>query len=426
MSKVNGFNEGQQEAIFKRNQHILVSAPAGSGKTKILVSRILELLKEGVNIDQFLVLTFTAAAASEMKQRLVKMLDEQIQEVDDDALKKHLLVQKEKMPFSYITNFHGFCNQLISMYGYLVGIEPGYEILSDNKDLLNQCIEQIIDEALNDSSFNYLVGIYFNKPNELKEVFLKFYTMMQSNANRDEFVRKMKEDVYDFMTLKKDQDLANWIFYPYIKYRLKESCIIGLNKLTDLKGFCREFGITPFYERPISQGKGPASKAIPYEAYRKYYLDVLKALDSDCSFGEVVICMKQEVEKSYLIPWKDLDDLAKSKQKEYGTLKTNAMKCLDERYKLLVDTDRDNLAAIFNESKLIILSLIDENGWIWKLEKLFQEKKRELNVLDFNDLEHYATMLLQDTFPVSKALHDKLYEIMIDEYQDSATCKWIA
>lgn len=120
MSQVSSLNEKQQEAIDARNRNILVSAPAGSGKTKILVSRILALLKEGVSIEAFLVLTFTQAAAQEMKQRLVGMLEEEILQADG-KLKVHLEKQKAEMPYAFITNFHGFCNQLIDRYGYLVG-----------------------------------------------------------------------------------------------------------------------------------------------------------------------------------------------------------------------------------------------------------------------------------------------------------------
>ncbi|MEG0368243.1 MAG: UvrD-helicase domain-containing protein, partial [Coprobacillus sp.] len=84
------FNEGQLKAIMQRDSSILVSAPAGSGKTKILVGRIVELLKEGYDIFDFLVLTFTEAAGNEMKQRLTEELNELVSSDIDTQLKQHL------------------------------------------------------------------------------------------------------------------------------------------------------------------------------------------------------------------------------------------------------------------------------------------------------------------------------------------------
>ena len=121
------FNEGQLKAIHQRHSSILVSAPAGSGKTKILVSRIIELLKEGYNISDFLVLTFTEAAGHEMKQRLSEELNELVATCHDQHLEKQMM----DLPNAYITNFHGFCNLLLMKYGYLVGVMPGFTINSD-------------------------------------------------------------------------------------------------------------------------------------------------------------------------------------------------------------------------------------------------------------------------------------------------------
>ena len=107
------FNEGQLKAIQQRDASILVSAPAGSGKTKILVSRIVELLKEGYEIFDFLVLTFTQAAGNEMKQRLSEELHQLVSTDIDLTLKEHLEKQILNLPHAYMTNFHGFCNLLL-------------------------------------------------------------------------------------------------------------------------------------------------------------------------------------------------------------------------------------------------------------------------------------------------------------------------
>ena len=144
------FNEGQLKAIQQRDASILVSAPAGSGKTKILVSRIVELLKEGYEIFDFLVLTFTQAAGNEMKQRLSEELHQLVSTDIDLTLKEHLEKQILNLPHAYMTNFHGFCNLLLMKYGYLVNVMPGFEINSDpsmiKKAVLQECLEKWILE----------------------------------------------------------------------------------------------------------------------------------------------------------------------------------------------------------------------------------------------------------------------------------------
>ena len=129
---INSLNDGQYEAVVTRGCSILVSAPAGSGKTKILVNRIMALIEDdGYNVDQLLVLTFTNAAALEMKQRLQVALDERLQEDINKPLEQHLLKQKQLLPKAYITNFHGFCSTLLKQYGYLINLNSKFDICTD-------------------------------------------------------------------------------------------------------------------------------------------------------------------------------------------------------------------------------------------------------------------------------------------------------
>lgn len=420
MSRVSGFNQEQEEAVYIRDKHVLVSAPAGSGKTRILVSRILELLKEGVHIDQFLVLTFTQAAAQEMKQRLVGMLEDEISR-SDGKQKAHLILQKERLPFAYITNFHGFCNQLVGMYGYLVGVNRGYQILSDNAYLLNQAISETIDEAMQDPTFCEIRYLYFKDREELHDFFKQLYEMMQAMANREEWIQMLDQDVYDFMA-RANQDQAQWIYFPLVRALLKESCLVGLAKLTELKSFCAMNGIDPFFERPLKQGAGPAKKAVPYEAYRQYYAILLERLNQATSLmgsGGINELATLKPEPSYLISWKDLDDQAVNQKDIFGKKKSDALNCFKDCYAELIDTDTKNLQMVFQATHRVVNLFLGKNGWLEKLEERYRAYKKAQNGLDFNDLERYATMLLQPCYPVAAALHDQLHEIMVDEYQDT-------
>ena len=150
MKKDKSLNDEQNLAVYSRGSSILVSAPAGSGKTKILVNRMMSLIEDDhVNVDSLLVLTFTKAAALEMKQRLVESLNKRIHVVDD-SLKVHLEKQKILLNDAYITNFHSFCSDLLSQYGYTIHLDSKFEILENptliKENILNQCLEKWVQE----------------------------------------------------------------------------------------------------------------------------------------------------------------------------------------------------------------------------------------------------------------------------------------
>lgn len=418
MTQVTSMNEGQIKAVEARNCNILVSAPAGSGKTKILVTRILELLKEGVHVDSFLVLTFTQAAAGEMKQRLMGMLDGEIEKADG-KLKEHLLAQKAKLPFAFITNFHGFCNQLIDRYGYLVGVKTGYEILSDNERLLHQALDKTMDDLLGQEDFVLFRSIYFHQREALEEQLLKLYEVLQALGNRDAFIKKMDEEIYGFLENQKDQDLSEWCFYPELQDELRAVVIRTLASLEDLKLYCMQNGMQPFFERPLSQGPSAAKKEVPYVALKNYYLELLRRLEPGMPLmgaGGLNEWAIQKPESTYNMPWKDLGDEVALNKNVLSSKKSALTAQFKKVYEQLIDTDMESTRLIHQEAKRVIEMML---SCTFKLEENYRASKRKENVLDFNDLERYATMLLQKDLPVATALNEKLYEIMVDEYQDT-------
>lgn len=415
MAKVTSMNEQQIEAVEARNSHILVSAPAGSGKTKILVTRILSILKEGIDIDQFLVLTFTQAAAKEMKQRLSGMLDEEI-EKSEGKLKQHLMAQKEKMPFAYITNFHGFCNSLIQHYGYLVGVQPGYEILSDSKAVLSVALQSAINELLEDEAFAKMRFTYFSQREELEEQVLRIYSILQAVGNKEYFISYMMDDVYHFLETQEDKDLSTWCFYPQLLDQLAQVVCQVLVELEELKLFCIENGLEAFYDRPLGQSGKSLEKPIPYEAMRDYYEELLRLIHSKVTFRELNAWAIQKPAATYNMPWKSYGDDIEDLKKEFNSKKTNLSGRFKKVYEQLIDSDVANTMMVHKESKSVIAQLLRA---VELTEKHYAGLKRKQGVLDFNDLEKYATLLLSNDLPIGKMLNEKLYEIMVDEYQDT-------
>ncbi|NLC94452.1 MAG: UvrD-helicase domain-containing protein [Bacilli bacterium] len=128
------FTRAQQQAITTTGSNLLVAASAGSGKTTVLIERLVNRIKnDGYNIDEFLVVTFTEAAASELKQRLRSKITE---ELINEPSNKHLRAQLPKIGTSYISTFHAFCNQVIRKFFYLIDFDPIYRISDDIESLV--------------------------------------------------------------------------------------------------------------------------------------------------------------------------------------------------------------------------------------------------------------------------------------------------
>lgn len=418
MAKVTAMNEQQIEAVEARNSHILVSAPAGSGKTKILVTRILSILKEGVDIDSFLVLTFTQPAAKEMKQRLSGMLEEEIEKAEG-KLKQHLLAQKEKMPFAYITNFHGFCNSLIQHYGYLLGVQPGYDILSDSKPVLSSALKEAVDELLMDDDFSKMRFTYFNQREELDKEILHIYEILQAVGDKDHFISYMFEDVYGFLENQGNRDLSEWCFYPQLLSQLAQTIARVLVEIEELKLYCVEHNLEAFYSRPLGQKGKALEKPTPYDSLRDYYIELYRRVNSHGTFkgpGGIHEWAIQKPVASYNMPWKDYGDDIEDVKKEFNGRKTNLNSQFKKVYDQLVDMDFENTMMVHKASKLVIQQLLRA---VKATEEKYSLLKRKQGVLDFNDLEKYATQLLQKNLPIARMLNEKLYEIMVDEYQDT-------
>lgn len=117
----------QQEAIDSRGSNLLVAAAAGSGKTAVLVERILQLIiRDKVSIDKLLVVTFTNAAAGEMRERIGNALAQALEEGQGDP--SHLRQQMNLLPSASISTLHSFCIRVIRRYFYVIDLDPGFRI----------------------------------------------------------------------------------------------------------------------------------------------------------------------------------------------------------------------------------------------------------------------------------------------------------
>ena len=175
----------QQQAIELRGKNMLVSAAAGSGKTAVLVERIKQLiLRDRIPLDQFLIVTFTNAAAAEMKEKLVSAITKAIEE--DPGHASFLRRQLDLAANANISTFHSFALEVIRRYFYLIDVEPDFKIGDEGTveilkwDVLDEIFAERFESG--DEEFLEFLRAYASDRNEraLKESILRLYTTIQS------------------------------------------------------------------------------------------------------------------------------------------------------------------------------------------------------------------------------------------------------
>lgn len=408
------FNEGQLKAIQQRHSSILVSAPAGSGKTKILVSRIVELLKEGYEIFDFLVLTFTQAAGNEMKQRLSEELNTLVSSDIDDKLKTHLQNQILHLPHAYITNFHGFCNLLLMKYGYLVNVMPGFEINSDptliKKEVLQDCLEKWIENDEIKKFFElYFPGYSFQS---FETLLLSIDEMSHSIDDFYGFIETIKTQNYDTLS----SSLEDWPIFSYLQQIFYNEAVLSMNKLIELKYFCESNQLTDFYERPDEQTEKNQLLPTPFEAYYDYLDKRIKQLSQQLTYDTLVSIVKTPLTKSYNMSWKEIDPALK---KTYTKMKADILSSYEKAKKSYLDESVEDFVEKLQISYEAIDMLLAKGKLLYQFQNAYQARKKELNQLDFSDLERYAHELLKPEYGIVDILYHRLKEIMVDEYQDT-------
>lgn len=401
------WTEKQLEAIETNNKNILVAAAAGSGKTAVLVERIIQkILKQNVDIDKLLVVTFTNAAASEIRQRVLEAIYKKLEdEPDNENLQKQIVLLNK----SNISTIHSFCLNVIKNNFFEIGISPDFRI-GDNSELellkleaLDEVFEELYEE--NNQQFIKLTEIYtgYRGDERLKEIVLKIYNFIQSSPFPEE-----------------------WLIENINKFNLSES-LDGDFKDTEWGKIILE-EIKENIDRNIVELKAVLADLQKDEELKKYYDVILldievyeKALQSLTSWDLAYNNLTLPDFKRW-----PTDKKIESELKENAkVIRTNINTGYKDLIKKLVVTDSENANKDIFEMHHILVYLQET---VLRFMQKFKSKKQSKNVIDFNDIEHYALQILvkkdMETgiyvpTEIAKSYRDKFQEIAIDEYQDS-------
>lgn len=421
----------QEEALQIRNKNLLLSAAAGSGKTAVLTERIIRLVKDPVHpvhINELLVLTFTKAAANEMKSRVAQSLTKELEQADKEnngPLMHHLEKQISLMGSAQISTLDSFFQSILRQYFYLLDLDPKTQMLTDENEaylLKDQVLSDVLEAwyEKNDLDFLDTADLFASRYQDsaLKQTILKIHQFACSMAFPEVWISHLP-DSYHFT---KDASMDD---FPWTKPILDE-LIARAEKAADL------------YRQAFSIMEGNKLCEIVYG----------EQLSSEYSFFSAFAQVKS---------WKELYSLPSF---QYATLKSAKAAQTNPFHITAKDFNNGeealSIKALRNEAKdtytkqLVPFLSIKEDQWLSEtasmypivkvlsalaldFTKAYQAQKRQECLMDFNDLEHYVLDILLDKdnpqftpehavdFPSAAALsiRQKYKEVMIDEYQDT-------
>lgn len=400
------WTEEQRKVIELRGRNILVSAAAGSGKTAVLVERIITMLTakdNPVSVDQLLIVTFTEAAAAEMKERIRRAIEKKLEEYPDN---EHLMQQATLIHNAQITTIHSFCLSVIRDHFHVIDLDPGFRTGDEGelKLLRHDVLDGLLEDryAGGDPRFLDFVSAYAGGRDDkrIEELILKIYEFSRSYPDPKKWlsdcVRSYGADTEEEL----EKSFAVKLAMENTRRYLKDACTLTGQGLS----LCAE-------------PDGPA-------AYEEALLSDMQMLDRLLAAGTFA----EASERMRGIVWARL---AANRDKTVSEEKLSKVKAIREEVKGLV---KDIISQYFYQDTK---GLLDDlrlcrpqmevlAGLVEEFSLRFEEKKREKEMIDFSDMEQYALRILTEEregglcpSAVAGEYRQQFVEIMIDEYQDS-------
>lgn len=384
------WTDKQQQAIDLRGQNMLVSAAAGSGKTAVLVERIKQLIiRDQVGLDQLLIVTFTNAAASEMKEKIISAVTKEIElnPKDSGFLRKQLNI----VGSANISTFHSFALEVIRRYFYLTDVEPNFKI--GDEGTIEIMKGQVMDE---------LFHIHFEEGGEGFRDFLKAYSSDRNDHAIKEHIQKL------YTTIQSIPEPLGWL----------ES------RIEDMKGELADSNLMGFIKLDVTHN----------------LQRIIASFEQACVLAEGVESIYQkcceDLDTIQMLSTENLDDFGK----QLGAFKANTLRAAKEEKEIYADV-KEEIKQHRDYGKKLIKNLLERyfsqpiEGYeadmkavypmacylqelIRDFDRMFKAAKGERNLLDFNDIEHYALKILENDTAAAE-YREKFAYIFVDEYQDS-------
>ena len=394
----------QQQVISLQGRSLLVSAAAGSGKTAVLVERIIQKItnaKHPIDIDRLLIVTFTNAAAAEMRERIGAAIE---QAVDRQPGSAHLRRQQTLLHNAQITTIHSFCLYVIRNYFHRIDLDPDFRVADEGElkllksDVLDRVLEQYYQEAR--PEFLTLSETIATGKNDapLKDTVLKLFEFAMSYPWVEEWLEGCREP-YQISSMEEfaSLDLAKGLL-AYLKALTGQ----WARQMRLCQAVSMEEDGPQMYAELLGREASQMEDAADSQSYQEFYQNI-----QSISFGRLPAARKYAG-----------DPLKKEQvQKLRNEVKASVKKATEQFF----FQDPGQMVADMQKIRPVADMLVEVTR---SFLHAFSAKKQEKNMLDFNDLEHFALKALVDEETrqptrTAEELRRGYEEIMIDEYQDS-------
>jgi len=380
--------KSQQEVLDFSDNNQIVSASAGSGKTTIMIEKVLNYIRAGKDVKNMLIVTFTNLAATEMKQKLAKELSKEIAKEQDLKKRKILTKQYFNVDMANISTIDKFCRDIVKRYFYMLDVDPNFNILSKNDitSLKNRSFDKVIDRAL---KTNY---------DKTMELCLKLTDKRNLN-NLKEFIFEL----YDYANVKENPnevyDNAFSLYeLPFIDGEIYKS---NHEKIIDVAKY-----VLPKLNFCLENASDIKSKNLLRDIP-----DLINNINKIINSSNFV----RDVFYEFKVPgYKGSGEIEQALVKEFKTLLQKWEKVRSKVCDSFVFDDVNKIETSITNSKEMLTTLIELTK---EFSNVYSKLKKDNNSYEFIDIEHFACEILTNE-DMRKSISNDIDYIFIDEYQD--------
>lgn len=401
------FTDNQWQAVFDGDQNLLVSASAGSGKTTVLVRRVIEKIKSGVDLDRLLIVTYTEAAAKEMKERIQQALKQAINQESDPLRKQYFTRQLTLLPTAAISTLHAFCLTVIRRFYYLIDKDPVFRLLTDETEML--LLKEDVWDELREQFYN--------------EDQVSFYSLTSnfSNDRTDDGLTSLVFSLYDFA--RANPDPSEWLSHLADSYTvagaLGDSTLF--QEYLKPQAMDRLFGCIARYDEMIQMTEGEAklAKITTLARNEKEWAETFASQLADNDLEQAYQLATTLTFDRY--PSIRVEELKETAASAKGLREQNK-KTMNDLVTTLFALSPDQMQEVLAAAKPIVeeMATVGE-AFIQR----YSEEKSKKGLVDFNDLEHFTLAILAQKqgeewvgTEASAYYRERFEEVLVDEYQD--------